>query len=136
MTTELRHWRCFVAVAEESDLRLASERICVTHEAFREQILKLARDLAVGPPNRTGRSVTPTTAGRALLSKVRGVLRQTEIARSGARNARDHITSRLRRGKASLSTNVQRLAVTIPLLETSLEPEPVRELSATVHAQW
>lgn len=139
---ELRHLRYFVAVAEELNFRRAAERMYVAQGAFSEQVRKFEAELGVRLLDRTSRGASLTEAGAALLPEARRVLHQAEVARLAARNARDHATSRLRIGymlaslPASVPRAVQRLAATMPLLETSFEPGSADELIDAIRTEW
>jgi DNA-binding transcriptional LysR family regulator len=138
---ELRHLRYFVAVAEELHFRRAAERLYVAQPAVSEQVRKLEEELGVRLLNRTQRSVSLTDAGAALLREARRVLHQAEVARLAARNARDRATTCLRIGYAPASLpacvprTLQRLASTMPHLETTLEPGSALELIEAVRAE-
>jgi DNA-binding transcriptional LysR family regulator len=138
---ELRHLRYFVAVAEELNFRRAAERVYVAQGAFSEQVRKLERELGVRLLDRTPRGASLTDAGAALLPEARRVLHQVEVARLAARNARDHAGSRLRIGymaaalPGSVPRAVQRLAATMPLLETSLEAGSAQRLIEAIRAE-
>jgi DNA-binding transcriptional LysR family regulator len=137
---ELRHLRYFVAVAEALHFRRAAERLHVAQPAVSEQVRKLEEELGVRLLNRTP-SVSLTDAGAALLREARRVLEQAEVARLAARNARDHATSSLRIGympaslPASVPRGLQRLAATMPHLETILEPGSGLELIEAIRAE-
>jgi DNA-binding transcriptional LysR family regulator len=137
---ELRHLRYFVAVAEELHFRRAAERLHVAQPAVSEQVRKLEEELGARLFDRTQRSVSLTDAGRALLREARRVLEQAEVARQAVRRARDRRCSALRIGyiPVSLPTSVpralQRLAASMPQLETSLEPGCGLELVEAVRA--
>src|ERR671918_1624953 len=138
---ELRHLRYFVAVAEELHFRRAAERLHVAQPAVSEQVRKLEEELGVRLLNRTQRSVSLTNAGAVFLREARRVLEQAEAARLAARNARDRVTSSLRIGympaslPASVPRTLQRLAMSMPQLETTLEHGSGAELIEAVRAE-
>jgi len=125
---ELRHLKYFIAVAEELHFGRAAERLHVAQPAVSDQIRKLENELGVRLLNRNPRRVSLTDAGTALLREARPVLHQAEVARVAARNAHDRSTISLRIGymatclPASVPRAVQRLAGSMPHLDTRLEP--------------
>jgi DNA-binding transcriptional LysR family regulator len=129
---ELRHLRCFVAVAEELHFRRAAERLHVAQPAVSEQIRKLEEELGVRLFDRTQRSVALTDAGAALLTEAYRVLRQAHAAQLAARSASTR--PRLRIGyvptalRASLPRTLRRLAAAMPSLQTTIEPGTGLEL--------
>src|SRR5690348_14814711 len=138
---ELRHLRYFVAVAEELHFRRAAERLHVAQPAISEQIRKLEDELGVRLLERDQRSVALTDAGSVLLREARRVLEQAGAAVTGVQRARDHATSALRVGyvpaslPADVSRILQRLAVAMPHVDTSLEPGSNVELIEGVRAK-
>ena len=95
---ELRHLRCFVAVAEELNFRRASERLRVAQPAVSAQIKSLETELHVQLFERTTRSVLLTPAGRVLLQQARGVLGAAAQAEQLARKAEHGLVGTLRVG--------------------------------------
>ncbi|WP_460531925.1 LysR family transcriptional regulator [Flindersiella endophytica] len=67
MSIELRHFRCFVAVAEDLSFSAAARRLYMTQQALSRIIRQLEDDLGVKLFERTTRSVVLTPAGVALL---------------------------------------------------------------------
>ena len=138
---ELRHFRYFVAVAEELHFRRAAERLHVAQPAVSEQVRKLEEELGVRLFDRTQRSVSLTDAGAALLDEARRILRQAEIARMAAQNARDRATTRLRIGHlpdslpGSVSRAMQLFGVSAPRVQISLETGGALRLIGEVRAQ-
>src|SRR3954451_15756696 len=138
---ELRHLRYFVAVAEELHFRRAAERLHVAQPAVSEQGRTLEVELGVPLLNRPQRSVSLPPGGAVFLREARRVLEQAETARLAARNERDRVTSSLRIGyvPASLPTSVprtlQRLATSMPHLESTLELGSGAELIEGVRAE-
>jgi DNA-binding transcriptional LysR family regulator len=138
---ELRHLRYFVAVAEELHFRRAADWLHVAQPAVSEQVRKLEDELGVRLFDRTQRSVSMTDAGTAFLEEARRVLRQAEVARMAAQNARDRATTRLRVGHVPdlLPTPVARamqlLGTAAPLIQISLETGAASKLIEEVRAQ-
>ncbi len=85
---ELHQLRYFVAVAEEGSFTRAAERCAVTQPALSQQIAKLEAELGRPLFDRTGRGVTPTLVGVALLEEARNVLGALDQAQERMRHLR------------------------------------------------
>lgn len=131
---ELRHLRCFLAVAEELHFRRAAERLHVSQPAVSEQVRKLEEELGVQLLERTQHRVSLTPAGEVLLVEARHVLQQADRARRAAIGARDHLDGRLRIGHLpdvvppALPLALGRFATATPGVEVVVETGPSLEL--------
>ncbi|MBC3466845.1 LysR family transcriptional regulator [Pseudomonas sp. RW10S2] len=84
---ELRHLRCFVAVAEELHFGRAAERLHVDQSPLSRTIKELEEELGTALFVRTTRSTRLTRAGRLFLDHVPRVFTALEQARSSVRAA-------------------------------------------------
>ncbi|POR48889.1 LysR family transcriptional regulator [Bosea psychrotolerans] len=82
---ELRHFRYFVAVAEEGHVTRAAERLGIQQPPLSQQIRVLEREVGAQLFRRLPRGVELTDAGRTLLEKVRLVLADVDLALDAAR---------------------------------------------------
>lgn len=71
---ELRHLRCFIAVAEERSFSRAAERLHIEQSPLSRTIKKLESDLGVVLFQRTSRGTRLTWAGQVFLEDARRVL--------------------------------------------------------------
>lgn len=84
---ELRHLRCFVAVAEEMHFGRAARRLHLSQPPVSLAIKELETELGLRLFERTSRSIQLTPGGEEALRDARAVLARTESMRQHARNA-------------------------------------------------
>jgi len=77
---ELRHFRYFVAVAEEENITRAAARLYMSQPPLSRQISDLERELGVKLFDRDAKAVRLTEAGRIFLIEIRSVLRHADEA--------------------------------------------------------
>lgn len=82
---ELRHFRYFIAVAEELHFGRAAERLCMTQPPLSMQIRQLEENVGVPLFVRGSRPIELTAAGEVLLEHARTVLSQADSALNKAR---------------------------------------------------
>ena len=105
---ELRQLEYFVAVAEDANFTRAAERLHVAQPGVSAQIKQLERELGLPLLDRTGRTVTLTEAGAAVLPFARAALG----AVAGSKQAVDELTG-LVRGRVAIGTITSCPAVAI-----------------------
>ncbi|CAD5106120.1 LysR family transcriptional regulator [Zestomonas carbonaria] len=93
---ELRHLRCFMAVAEELHFARAAERLHIEQSPLSRAIKELEEDLGVMLFARTTRSTRLTRAGKLFLEHVRRVLSALEQARDSVKAAANGFHGQLR----------------------------------------
>ena len=93
---ELRHLRCFVAVAEELHFARAAERLHMEQSPLSRAIKELEEDLGVPLFVRTSRSTRLTHAGNLFLEHVPRVFTALEQAREGVKAAANGFHGQLR----------------------------------------
>ncbi|HBD33532.1 MAG TPA: LysR family transcriptional regulator, partial [Cupriavidus sp.] len=77
---DLRHLRCFIAVAEELHFARAAERLHIEQSPLSRAIKELEEDLGVRLFDRTTRSTRLTRAGQVFLEHVPRVFSALEQA--------------------------------------------------------
>jgi DNA-binding transcriptional LysR family regulator len=86
---ELRHFRYFVAVADELSFTRAAKRLGLAQPPLSRQIRALENEIGVQLFERRSRKVFLTDAGRGLVSAARAVLEQAAAAVDAARQAKN-----------------------------------------------
>ncbi|WP_404300520.1 LysR family transcriptional regulator [Alicycliphilus denitrificans] len=84
---ELRHLRCFMAVAEELHFGRAAERLHIDQSPLSRTIRELEEELGTALFTRTTRSTRLTHAGKAFLERVPRIFASLEQARDGVQSA-------------------------------------------------
>ncbi len=72
----MRHFECFIALAEELNFRRAAERCMLTQPALSGQLKQMEQELQATLVFRTNRQVRLTPAGEIFLSKAKEILEQ------------------------------------------------------------
>ena len=93
---ELRHLRCFLAVAEELHFARAAERLHIEQSPLSRAIKELEEELGVVLLARTTRSTRLTRAGKLFLEHVRRVFAALEQARDSVKAAANGFHGQLR----------------------------------------
>jgi DNA-binding transcriptional LysR family regulator len=139
---ELRHFRYFVAVAEELHVTRAAARLGIAQPPLTQQIKALERELGVALFDRSRRGVTLTSAGISFLADARRILSQVSQAGVRARDAAVGRLGRLRVGfteSASFHPLVTRtfraFQAAYPEVELSLIEQPSTELVSALAAE-
>lgn len=109
---ELRHLRCFLAVAEELHFARAAERLHIEQSPLSRAIKELEEDLGVQLFERTTRSTRLTRAGQLFLEHVPRIFSALEQARDSVKAAANGFHNQLR---VALSDGI-----TLPRLATLL----------------
>ena len=88
---ELRQLRYFVSVVDAGSISRASDSLHVVQSAISHQLRLLEQELGSSLLLRSGLGVSPTSAGTALYSHARTILRQVEDAKSSVAFEESHI---------------------------------------------
>jgi DNA-binding transcriptional LysR family regulator len=139
---ELRHLRYFVAVAEESHVTRAAERLGIQQPPLSQQIRALETELDAQLFHRKPRGVELTPAGRALFDEAKAILARVEDAVTATRQAARGETGRIGIGftsSASFHPFVPRAIRTFrerhPLIALALEESGTSELVAALRGR-
>lgn len=95
---ELRHFRYFLAVAEELNFRKAAERLHVSAPTLTQQIQDLEESLGTRLLDRSTTHVRLTVAGKKFLEEVRKILSHVEAAQESVKPSADGARSVLHVG--------------------------------------
>jgi DNA-binding transcriptional LysR family regulator len=97
MSAELRHLRCFVAVAEDLSFSAAARRLYLSQQALSRIVQQLEREVGVKLFDRTTRAVQLTPAGEAMLASARqSIAAATNAVEQARRVGRGEPVQRLR----------------------------------------
>jgi DNA-binding transcriptional LysR family regulator len=122
---ELRHFRYFIAVAEESSLKRAAHRLHVSQPALSQQISDLEDELGLKLFTRNSRGVELTEAGRTFLIGGRRVL---VAAKQAAEQAQE--TARGERGRLVIgSLGAATISFLSGILSRFREQHPLVEIT-------
>jgi DNA-binding transcriptional LysR family regulator len=124
---ELRHLRCFVAVAENLSFRKAAQRLHVSQPALSRTIRHLEDETGVPLFARSKRSVQLTPGGRSLLTDARRLLREAEAAVTRARQCAHGVHATLRVGVSESLEETARIKRALPAFRREF-PEVKLEL--------
>ncbi len=105
MRIELRHMRCFIAVAEELHFRRAAEKLNLAQPALSRTISQLEDDLGVRLLERSNRRVSLTDEGREFLSGCYSTLDSVNKAIERTRRAARGDIGKLRIGYTDFAIN-------------------------------
>ncbi|MFI8980813.1 LysR family transcriptional regulator [Ectopseudomonas khazarica] len=122
---ELRHLRCFIAVAEELHFARAAARLHIEQSPLSRIIKELEYRLGVQLFVRTTRQTRLTWAGKVLLDEARRVFAVVDQAKASVKSAAAGYRGRIRLALADGIPQVQLAA----LLAQSREEEPEVEIS-------
>ncbi|CCH33092.1 LysR substrate-binding domain-containing protein [Actinosynnema sp. NPDC047251] len=92
---ELRQLEYFVAVAEERNFTRAAERVHISQSGVSAQVRQLERELGAELFDRSARTATLTTAGKAALEHARAALAAAEAVGQAVGEVTDLIRGRL-----------------------------------------
>ena len=93
---ELRHLRCFVAVAEELHFARAAEKLHIDQSPLSRTIRELEDEFGTRLFTRTTRSTRLTHAGKVFLERVPRIFAALEQARDGVKSAANGFHGQLR----------------------------------------
>lgn len=98
MTVDLRHLRCFVAVAEDLNFRRAARKLGVAQPALSRTIKNLETALGFALFDRSNRRVELTAAGQSFLKGSHAILLKTQTVIEDAHRVHQGKTGSLRIG--------------------------------------
>lgn len=98
MPLELRHLRCFVAIAELGSVSRAAEKLFVSQPPLSAQLRSLEQQVGVPLFDRHARGMRLTSAGQSLLEDARAILARADQAFERARERQCRGQTRIRLG--------------------------------------
>lgn len=98
MTSDIRHLRQFIAVAEEKHFRIAAERLNMTQPPLSQAIKKLEQHLGVLLLKRTNKKVDLTSAGHVFLKGAYETLEKVQQMEEDTKRAAKGLIGRLKIG--------------------------------------
>jgi DNA-binding transcriptional LysR family regulator len=101
---ELRQLEYLIAVAEEANFTRAAERVHISQSGVSAQIRQLERDLGATLIDRSGRTATLTTAGKAALEHARAALASVDAVRQAVDEVNGLVRGRLVVGMVTACT--------------------------------
>lgn len=117
---ELRQLRYFVAVVDAGSITRACDSLHVVPSAVSHQLRLLEEELGSSLLLRSGIGVSPTSAGNALYSHARTILRQVEDAKSSVAFEESHISGSVVIGIAGSTAQL----CAVPILAASRQSYP------------
>lgn len=136
---ELRHFRCFLAVAEELHFARAADRLHIDQSPLSRTIKELEEELGARLFIRTTRSTQLTRAGRMLLEHVPRIFTAVEQARDSVRSAANGFHGQLRIALSDgitpsrLPSLLARYRVESPEIEVRLFEAPLAQQIKGLH---
>ncbi|HEY4608597.1 MAG TPA: LysR family transcriptional regulator, partial [Ilumatobacteraceae bacterium] len=80
MTVELRHLRCFLAIADEQNITRAAQKLHISQPALSRTLAQLERIVGVLLVDRSTHHLTLTDAGTTFVVSARDAVRRTDDA--------------------------------------------------------
>ncbi len=135
---EWRHYRYFLAVAEELHFRRAAERLFITQPGLSRQIAQLEERLGVKLFERDKRKVKLTPAGEYLQQEISFIDRHLDLTRKNLRLIHQGVQGEIKVGfigtamQAVIPNLLARLNEAYPLIHASLEEMSIGEQVAAI----
>ncbi len=127
---DIRQLRYFVAIADQSSMSLASEKLGVAQPSLSHHVMRIEEELGVQLLVRSTRGVTLTESGRRLYGHAQSIIKAVEEAVADLRDQSAEISGQVSFAFPGSAGNV----LTVPLTETVRHEFPkiaLRALDAT-----